>query len=108
MSQKDYQQLESELIGKIEECRVVVDGLKEYPPFKKVMSDFQKTVDMIDSCWHLTGELDKLTELRISKLAAVSVLRILDNYEHDLKKASEDLRKLRNQDTEVAKDYDPN
>jgi hypothetical protein len=103
---RTYKEIEENLIKRMERSRYVLEGLKNNGPFKAVLKDFEDTVKRIDSAWHLTSDINKLTELRITKLAATSVLTCLDNYEYDLKKSTEELANLQNPDKIIDKDVD--
>jgi hypothetical protein len=53
-----------------------------------------------------SGKKEDLEEMRITKLAVMSILNVLDNYRFDLKKAQEELIKLDNPKDLINKDYD--
>ena len=64
--------------------------------------------DRIDDNWHLISEMDadKLREARITKLAAVSILNIIDSYKFDHEQAQKKLVELENPKTIQSSYYD--
>lgn len=106
MQDKTINEIENELIKIIEKSGMVVHGLENNQAYIQLISDFKDTANKIDDAWHLVSDLNKLNEMRITKLAAVSIVNALDNYKMDLNKATEQLAKLRNPDKIMDKDYD--
>jgi hypothetical protein len=96
--QRTLDQVESELINEIEKCRYIIDGLDNNESYKRLVADFQLASDEIDSVWHLEQDLNRLTEMRITKLATQSLVNALDGYKQALERAKEQLEKLKDQD----------
>lgn len=108
MRERAIEEIKEDLVRKIEDCRFVIDNLKDNAAFKKVLSDFEQNKKTIDDHWHFVTDPGKLLELRVTKLATNSILNVLDAYQSDLDKAKADLDAIDNQDTKILKDYDPN
>lgn len=77
---------------------MIVNGLENYQPFKMLMEDFQKNLEIADGTWHLVkqDEMWKFWELKCTKLAAASILHVIDNYKAELNKAKQALEEIRN------------
>lgn len=91
-------QVENDLIREIEKCRNIVDGLENNDSYKLLVADFKEAADQIDSVWHLTMDLNKLNEMRITKMAAVTLVNALDSYKFSLQRSKEQLEKLKDED----------
>ena len=101
-------ELENYLIDRIEKCTTILDGLENNSAFKILLDDFKKSAADIDNVWHLETDLNRLNEMRITKFATNALIMSIENYKHDLEKATEQLAKLRNKDVLIDKDYDEN
>jgi hypothetical protein len=107
---KDKTLLEAEesLVGRIEELSFIINGLEHYGPYLKLIETFKDTRDKIDASWHLVMDLNKLNELRISKMAANSIISYVEDLKYDLERVQSELVTLRNPEQLIHKDYDPN
>lgn len=105
---KTVQQVEEDYVNRIEELSYMINGLENYQPFEKVLDRFRRTRKNIDDNWHLILDPAKLHEVRVSKLAANSILSFVDDLKGELEKIQKELIILRNPDFVVNKDYDPN
>lgn len=103
---RTQEQVEDELLKRMERCNFVINGLQNYEPFRAILADFETTLKNIDRVWHLTSDLNKLNELRITKLAATSLLNSLDNYKFDLEKCTKELAEIQNPDKIISRDVD--
>lgn len=95
---KTLNQIESELIQEITKCRTIVDGLKNNDAYKLLVGDFIQAANEIDNVWHLQQDLNRLSEMRITKLAAQTLIQVLDGYESSLNRAKEQLERLSDKD----------
>lgn len=100
------EQVEAELLSRIERCNKVISGIPGNEVIAILFEDLGKTREQIDNNWHFVNDEKKLAELRVTKLAIGTLLGLVKNYEHDLKVATDQLNQLRNSNTEVFKDYD--
>ena len=98
MSNRSSEELEKELIANIEKARQVIDGLEGNASYQLLVNDFKDTAEKIDSCWHMQFDMGKLTEMRITKMAALSIVNALDGYKYDLQRASESLARLKEEE----------
>lgn len=104
--QRTQQQVEDEYIQRIERCNFIINGLENHEPFRAIMADFLQTIKNIDGAWHLMSDINRLNELRVTKLAAVSIVNCLDNYKFDLEKSTKELAELQNPDKVIQRDVD--
>jgi len=95
-----------ELRRRIEKSNRIVSELENNGAFKELLSDFEEQRKRIDDNWHLVGNKEQLDEMRVTKLAVVSLLNSLDNYRHDLKVAQLEVAKIENPDIIIGKDFD--
>lgn len=103
---KTAQQLEEELIKRIETKSFIVNGLENHEPYLRAIESFRSTRDSIDQTWHLVMDFNKLQELRMTKMAANSIINFVSDMKFDLDKLQSELVKLRNPGDMVDKDYD--
>ena len=101
-------ELENYLIDRIEKCTAILEGLENNSAFNMLLDDFKKQAEDIDRVWHLETDLGRVNEMRITKFATNALIMAIENYRHDLNRATEQLAKLRNKDTMIDKDYDDN
>lgn len=73
-----------ELVRRISRCNKVLHGLENYEPFRIVLDDFKQQLEYADANWHVTFDEKKLDELRVTKMAASSMVNCLDAYKRDL------------------------
>jgi len=98
--------IREDLSSRISRCSLVVNELQNNDAFRCVMEDFQKHKEMIDSNWQFVTDKEKLEEMRITKLAVLSLLNIIETYKADKTRAEAELLKMDNPDDLINKDYD--
>ena len=69
----------------------IVNGLENYAPFQMLVEDFKKNLEIADGNWHLIniGQTDKFLELKTVKIAALTLINVVDSYKHDIDRAKE-------------------
>jgi len=87
---------------------MIINGLKDYAPFNMLLEDFEDMSNRVDDNWHLIkdGDWDTLRESRITKLAASSIINILDSYQHDYDQCAKRIAELENPDKIQSSYYD--
>jgi hypothetical protein len=95
---KTAAQVEQELIEQIEKCRFIYEGLKDNGAYIALVDDFKKAIEDIDSVWHLEKDINRLSELRITKLAGITLVNALEEYKSVMQKSKERLETLRNEE----------
>jgi len=105
---EDIEEIKQDLSQRISRCSTIIHGLKNHEPFKMMVEDFSIMADRIDDNWHLIpdGDMDKLREARITKLAAISIINALGNYKFDYDQAQKKLTELENPKTIQSSYYD--
>ena len=101
-------ELEEELIRRIDEGGYIVNGLEKHEPYLKLIEIFKQTRQQIDDTWHLVSDPAKLSELRVTKFAANTLIDFIPNLKGDVDRFQQELVKLQNPDEFVNKDYDAN
>ncbi len=104
--ERSLQEHKNEVVKRIEELSYIVNGLENHDPFIRLLKLWEGTKKSIDDTWHLVGDFNKLAELRITKMAAVDLIRIVPNMKHDLEMLQKQLIELDNPDQNIKKDYD--
>jgi len=100
--------LKKELIERKEHCRLIVDGLKDNIAFKTLVDDFAKLLKNADDTWHMipVTEQNKLLELRISKIAGLSIINVISNYENEIAILNKEISGINNPETIQSSYYD--
>lgn len=99
-------EIKEELEQRIAKCDIVISGLEKNAAFNQVLSDFENQRKMIDDNWHWVTDKTKLEEMRVTKLAVLSLLHTIDNYKSDKARCKAELVKIDNPEDLVNKDYD--
>lgn len=102
----DNPDLESLLLDRITDCDAVLKHLDGCPAWRVIIADLDAQKKMIDDNWHQTNDEKKIAEFRITKFAIMHLINIKKKYEDDLNDAQTKLFQLRNQVTNIMKDYD--
>jgi len=105
---KNYEpDLQDFYVKRINECQSVIDHLVKCPAWEVIQRDLEQQRQIIDDNWQNLEDGDKkLKELRITKLAYMHLLNLVEKYKMDLDNAKSELDKLQNTDTKIVKDYD--
>lgn len=84
------------LIKKISRITQILAELKNSQAWQFIVEDFSETKQRIDDSWAFipSTEPEKLSELRVSKMAIMQVINLIENYEHDLKISQESLNRF--------------
>lgn len=82
------------LLRKVSRNSAVVGHLKGSEAWQFVIEDMTEAKQRIDDAWAFVTDKDKLQELRVSKLALIQVIHLLENYEHDLNMATKQLSEV--------------
>lgn len=95
MSQKSADNLEQDLIKIVERCTLVINGLEGNAAFQTLVEDFKNQAADIDANWHLTTDMGRLNEMRITKFATNALIMAIEHYKYDLNRALEQLAHLK-------------
>lgn len=103
---KNQEKIEDDLRAKIAKCNRIILGLRTHEPFIEMLSDFKDQMKRLDDSWQWITDEKILKEAQITKMAYLSVVNVLDNYEHDMELAEKELLELENPDKITGKDFD--
>jgi transcription termination factor NusB len=99
-------EIKEQLASRMAHCKTIIEGLKHYEPFQMLLKDVEETRKRIDSSWHLATDEKQIAELRITKLAIMEILGMVDHYQADYDKALKQLAEISSPEEIVQKDYD--
>lgn len=108
MSEKNIDKIIEELQAKISRCQAIINGLENNESFNMLIQDLKKNIEIIDGNWHLVPVVEhgKLLELRVTKLAAVTLINIIDGYRNDVAAATKALAEIQHPDKIQGSYYD--
>ncbi len=104
----DKEKLKKELASRREHCRIIVDNLKNNEAFNMLINDFKNLLSTADDSWHLIPSEDKnkLMELRINKIAGLSIVNVISNYENEIVIIDKELAEINSPNTIQSSYYD--
>jgi len=85
---------------------LVISGLENSSSWKLVLEDFGKEVKRLDDSWQYIYDEKQWYEWRVTKLAAIKVVNLIEDYKQDLDRAKEELKIINNPKTHINKDVD--
>jgi hypothetical protein len=71
-----------------------------------MLSDFKDQMKHLDDSWQWINDEKLIKEAQITKMAFLSIVNTLDNYQHDMEEADKQLVELNNPDKITGKDFD--
>ena len=89
----------------INRCQSVVDSLENSGGWSIVLDDFEEQRNRLDDTWQNVSDEKAWFEYRITKLAVMKVLNLVDDYKSDMKLALDQKYKQDNPDKVIQKDY---
>ena len=93
---------EDDIIKRIKECEMVVDKLENNEVWRVILKDCNAWSRHIDGLWQDVQDEDKLSQMRILKLAYKHIAGVPKQYRDELAQLKEELTKQ----GEIQKDYD--
>lgn len=97
---------EDACIETISRCDVVINAIKSNTDWAIVLDDLSKERQRIDDSWHLSTE-NGLLDLRVTKMAVMYLINLIQIYEKDREAASKRLHQIREPETHSSGYYDP-
>lgn len=97
---------EEELIQRVSRCDVVINAIQSNSDWRIVLDDLAKERQRIDDSWHLTTN-GNLEELRVTKMAVMYLVNLIQVYEKDKEHAMKRLKEVREPDNYASGYYDP-
>lgn len=89
----------------INRCQLIIDGLENNGAWLAVLEDFNEQRQRLDDTWQNVSDDKAWYEYRITKLAVMKVLNLVEDYKSDMKVALEEKFKLDNPDKIIQRDY---
>ena len=99
--------LNSEALLKIiNRSQTVINGLNGNDAWAIVLEDFGNQCKNLDSNWQFVNDEKKMYEFKITKIAAMSVVNLVDNYKFNLQQATQALKETVDHKNNIEKDTD--
>ena len=106
VSQRTVSEYEEQLVSEIGRLSFIVNGLKDYEPYQKLVEMMEEIIRGLDDSWHIIPDPQKLHEARVTKLGLEAVVHFLDHRQAELTRLQTQLVKLQNPDEFIDKDVD--
>ena len=107
-NQKD--QRTEDIVGQLERRRdraqTIIDMLGSSGAWDMVLEDFEVERKRLDDTWQLVTDEKRWYEYRVTKMAVLKIVNLLEDYKHDRDTASMELKDLINPDGGIVKDFD--
>ena len=88
----------------INRCDLVINGLESSGAWTIVLEDVEETRQRLDDTWQNISNEKQWYEFRVTKMAVMKIINLIDDYKNDLKTASEELFKAQNPDKAIQAD----
>ena len=106
MPQNQELQSPKQLQEVVNKCQFIIDGLETNGAWEKVIEDFKLTVKDLDDTWHFVKDEKIWFEYRITKMASMKVLHLIEGYRQDKVDALQKLQDLNPTEDTIVKDFD--
>ena len=83
---------------------MVINGLESSGAWTIVLEDVEETRQRLDDTWQNISDEKQWYEFRVTKMAVMKIINLIDDYKNDLKTASEELFKAQNPDKVIQAD----
>ena len=100
------QNREDMLLDIINRSSAVINGLAGNGAWDIVLGDVEKQRKNLDDNWQFVSDDKKMHEFRVTKMAVMKILNLLQDYTHDKELAQNELHTLQNPVTIINKDVD--
>ena len=84
---ENLEKIKEDLQARISKCNRILEGLRSNDSFSEMLSDFKDQMKRLDDSWQWITDDKLLKEAQITKMAYLSVVNVLDNYQHDMEEA---------------------
>jgi hypothetical protein len=85
---------------------LIINGLEHNQSWEMVVEDLTKEQKRLDDSWQYVTDEKKWLEFRITKMATVKLINLVEDYKADKELAQKDLFILQNPDKAIQKDVD--
>lgn len=93
------------LRGVVNKASIVIDNLEHNAGWEKVVEDMNEQKKRLDDTWQFISDEKKMQEYRITKIAVMKILNIIDDYRNDKAIASGEIYTIEHPDKVMKKDY---
>ncbi len=90
----------------VKRAQFIVDGLRDNGAWEMVLEDFGKECNRLDDNWCFVKDVEVWKEWRVTKLAVLKVLNLVDDYKADMDTAQAEIAKITSTDDAIIKDFD--
>lgn len=97
---------EEVLMKIVNRSQTVINGLTESPAWGIVLEDITAHCKELDNTWQYVSDDKKMHEFRITKIAVMKILNLINDYKSDMQRASQELKSLVSPETTIEKDVD--
>ena len=87
-------------------AQTIIDMLGSSGAWDMVLEDFEVERKRLDDTWHLVTKEKDWYEFRVTKMAVLKIVNLLEDYKHDRDTAVMELRDILNPDGGIVKDFD--
>lgn len=94
------------LLDIVNKSQAVVNFLSEGGAWNIVLDDFKAQIKELDDTWQFVKDDQQMYQFKVTKMAAMSVVNLIDTYRLNSQRASEELKTLLNPDKSIQKDTD--
>ena len=93
------------LQGIVNRNQLIIDNLEHNAGWEGVVEDLSKHKQMLDDTWQYITDEKKWLEYRVTKLAVMKVLNVIDDYRADKSRATQELYEIEHPEKVIKKDY---
>ena len=88
----------------VNRSKVIIDGLEHNQSWEFVLEDLSKQQKHLDDTWQFVKDEKQWFEYRITKLATMKLLNLVDDYKADMQRAETEIFTINNPDIITQKD----
>jgi hypothetical protein len=89
----------------VNKSSIAIDNLGKNPGWEIVLADISEQKKRLDDTWQFISDEKKMQEYRVTKIAVMKILNIIDDYRADKDTALEEIYRIENPDKIISKDY---
>ena len=93
------------LQGTVNRNQQIIDGLENNPGWEGVVEDLSRERKRLDDTWQYVTDEKKWLEFRVTKLAVMKILNLIDDYKQDKVTALNEIYIWEHPEEIIKKDY---
>ena len=98
----------SEAQERVNRSQTIIDGLRNNQAWEMVVEDSKVGRQRLDDSWQGVTDEKKWVEYRVTKMAVMKIINLIDDYEADMLTAARIIDKIRNSAEQIPVDVDNN